>query len=94
MSQSPLRSEGSKDYADAWRAINVLIRSDGTWSGRERNLCFLNRGDGTFDDVSFTSGLDLDSDGRAFVPLDVDADGDLDLIVKNRKRAPVACIPQ
>ena len=84
MSQSPLRAEGSKDYADAWRAINVLIRSDGTWSGRERNLCFLNRGDGTFDDVSFTSGLDLDSDGRAFVPLDIDADGDLDLIVKNR----------
>ena len=84
MSQSPLRAEGSKDYADAWRAINVLIRSDGTWSGRERNLCFLNRGDGTFDDVSFTSGLDLDSDGRAFVPLDLDADGDLDLIIKNR----------
>ena len=84
MSQSPLRATGSRDYADAWRAINVLIRSDGTWSGRERNLCFLNRGDGTFGDISFTSGLDLDSDGRAFVPLDLDADGDLDLIVKNR----------
>ena len=84
MSQSPQRAAGSKDYSDAWRAINVLIRSDGTWSGRERNLCFLNRGDGTFGDISFTSGLDLDSDGRAFVPLDLDADGDLDLIVKNR----------
>ena len=84
MSQSPLRAEGSKQYADAWRAINILIRSDGTWSGRERNLCFRNRGDGTFDDISFTSGLDLDADGRAFVPLDLDADGDLDLIAKNR----------
>jgi len=84
VSQSPLQAEGSKDYADAWRAINVLIRSDGTWSGRERNLCFLNRGDGTFEDISFTSGLDLDSDGRAFVPLDLDADGDQDLIIKNR----------
>ncbi len=84
MSQSPLRAEGSKSYADAWRAINILIRSDGTWSGRERNLCFRNRGDGAFDDISFVSGLDLDADGRAFVPLDLDADGDLDLILKNR----------
>lgn len=84
MSQSPLRAEGSRQYSDAWRAINILIRSDGTWSGRERNLCFRNRGDGTFEDISFTSGLDLAADGRAFVPLDLDGDGDLDLIVKNR----------
>ena len=84
MSQSPLAAEGSKSYADAWRAINILIRSDGTWSGRERNLCFRNRGDGTFEDISYTSGLDLDADGRAFVTLDLDADGDQDLLVKNR----------
>ena len=84
MSQSPLETQGSKDYADAWRAINILIRSDGTWSGRERNLCFRNRGDGTFDDFSFLTGLDLASDGRAFVPLDLDGDGDQDLILKNR----------
>ena len=84
MSQSPLQTQGSKDYADAWRAINILIRSDGTWSGRERNLCFRNRGDGTFDDFSFLTGLDLASDGRAFVPLDLDGDGDQDLILKNR----------
>ncbi len=84
MSRSPLQAQGSKDYADAWRAINILIRSDGTWSGRERNLCFRNRGDGTFEDISFASGLDLDADGRAFVPLDLDGDGDSDLVVKNR----------
>lgn len=84
MSQSPLAAEGSRPYSEAWRAINILIRSDGTWSGRERNVCFRNRADGTFEDASFTSGLDLDADGRAFVPLDLDVDGDLDLIVKNR----------
>ena len=84
MSQSPLQAQGSKGYAAAWRALNILIRSDGTWSGRERNLCFRNRGDGTFDDFSFLTGLDLDSDGRAFVPLDLDGDGDQDLILKNR----------
>ena len=84
MSQSPLEAEGSKDYADAWRAINILIRGDGSWSGRERNLCFRNLGNGQFADISFLSGLDLDSDGRAFVPIDLDADGDQDLILKNR----------
>ena len=84
MSQSPLEATGSKDYADAWRAINILIRSDGSWSGRERNLCFRNLGDGTFDDVSFLSGLDIDADGRAFVPIDLDLDGDQDLVLKNR----------
>ncbi len=84
MSQSPLRAEGSKKYGDAWRAINILIRSDGSWSGRERNLCYRNLGDGRFDDVSFVSGLDIKADGRAFVPLDIDDDGDQDLIVKNR----------
>lgn len=75
---------GSQAYSEAWRAINLLIRSGGTWSGRERNLCYRNRGDGSFEDISFVSGLDLDADGRAFVPLDLDSDGDLDLIVKNR----------
>ena len=84
MSQSPQREVGSQAYSEAWRAINLLIRSGGTWSGRERNLCYRNRGDGTFEDISFVSGLDLDADGRAFVPLDLDSDGDLDLIVKNR----------
>lgn len=84
MSQSPQRAAGSQEYTAAWRAINLLIRSDGTWSGRERNLCFRNRGDGSYQDVSYVSGLDLDADGRAFVPLDFDADGDLDLLVKNR----------
>ncbi len=84
MSQSPLQATASRPYGDAWRAINILIRSDGTWSGRERNLCFRNLGEGRFEDISFTSGLDLDADGRAFVPLDLDGDGDLDLVLKNR----------
>lgn len=84
MSQSPQREVGSQAYSEAWRAINLLIRSGGTWSGRERNLCYRNRGDGSFEDISYVSGLDLETDGRAFVPLDLDSDGDLDLIVKNR----------
>ncbi len=84
MSHSPQEESGSKTYDGAWRAINLLVRADGSWSGRERNVCYRNRGDGTFDDISFVSGLDLKADGRAFVPLDLDFDGDLDLILKNR----------
>ncbi len=84
MSQSPQEESGSTGYDEAWRAINLLIRADGSWSGRERNVCYHNRGDGTFEDISFVSGLDLNTDGRAFVPMDLDSDGDLDLILKNR----------
>ena len=84
MSHSPQKESGSKTYDEAWRAINLLVRADGSWSGRERNVCYRNRGDGAFDDISFVSGLDLNTDGRAFVPLDFDFDGDLDLILKNR----------
>ena len=78
MSHSPQKESGSKTYDEAWRAINLLVRADGSWSGRERNVCYRNRGDGAFDDISFVSGLDLNTDGRAFVPLDFDFDGDLD----------------
>lgn len=84
MSQTPQQETGSKTYQDAWRAINVLIRSDGSWSGRERNVCYRNDGDGRFTDIAFVSGLDLDADGRSFAPFDLDGDGDLDLILKNR----------
>ncbi|MDA2931073.1 tetratricopeptide repeat protein, partial [Acidobacteria bacterium AH-259-O06] len=84
MPQSPQQKIGSKRYQDAWRAVNVLIRSDGSWSGHERNTCYLNAGDGTFRDVSFVSGLDFSGDGRSFVTLDIDGDGDLDLVLKSR----------
>ena len=84
MSHSPQKQAGSKRYKDAWRAINLLIRSDGSWSGRERNTCYLNAGNGNYHDASFVSGLDFAGDGRSFVPFDIDRDGDLDLILKFR----------
>ncbi len=84
MSQSPQEKAGSKRYRDGWRAINELIRSDGSWSGHERNVCYLNTGDGKFEDVSFISGLDFPGDGRSFVALDIDHDGDLDLVLSFR----------
>ena len=84
MPQSPQKLSGSQAYEEGWRAVNELIRADGSWSGRERDVCYRNLGDGRFEDVSFISGLDFPDDGRAWVSLDLDSDGDLDLILKSR----------
>ena len=47
-----------------------------------------NDGQGGFDDVSGTVGLDLDQDGRSFAVLDYDQDGDPDLAVMAARAAP------
>src|SRR4029077_13082359 len=60
------------------------IRSDGTWSGFERNVFYANNGDGTFSDVSGVVGLDFVEDGRAFALADFDHDGRLEVFLKNR----------
>ena len=60
-----------------------------SFSGRERNCCFLNTGYGQsagnrFADISALSGLDFPDDGRAVALVDWDQDGDVDLWVSNR----------
>jgi len=62
----------------------MLIRSGGSWSGRERDVCFRNAGDGTFVDTSYVTGLDSAGDGRGFVALDIDGDGALDIVEASR----------
>ena len=47
-----------------------------------------NDGHGGFDDVSGALGLDLDQDGRSFAVLDLDRDGDPDLVVMAARQAP------
>ena len=62
-----------------------LIETGGSWSGRERNCCYLNLGgDEAFADVSYASGLDFPDDARAVAVVDWDHDGDLDLWITNR----------
>jgi tetratricopeptide (TPR) repeat protein len=89
VSQTPQRLTGSRKYEEAWRAVNMLIRSDGSWSGGERKVSYRNRGDGSFEDISFVSGLDSRADGRAFVTFDLDGDGALDLALKSRTEPQV-----
>jgi len=84
VSHSPLEPIASPEYEQGWNAINELIRSDGTWSGYERNTFYVNLGDGTFADASGATGLDFADDSRAFALSDFDHDGRLEVFLKNR----------
>jgi tetratricopeptide (TPR) repeat protein/peroxiredoxin len=81
---SPTDAKPSHDYEQGWTAINELIRSDGTWSGYERNVFYANNRDGTFSDVSGAVGLDFLEDGRSFALADFDHDGRQEVFLKNR----------
>ena len=84
MSRSPQGKHPSATYRTAWAAITELIHGESSWSGRERNVAYLNQGDGRFSDVSGATGLDFLDDSRAFATGDFDGDGDVDLILKSR----------
>jgi tetratricopeptide (TPR) repeat protein len=84
VANSPQEAKPNHEYEQGWNAINELIRSDGTWSGFERNVFYLNNGDGTFSDVSGIVGLDCVEDGRTFVLSDFDHDGRQEMLLKNR----------
>lgn len=55
-----------------------------SWSGRERNCCFLNTGGRRFANVSAVTSLDYIDDARALAFCDWDTDGRLDAWVTNR----------
>jgi Flp pilus assembly protein TadD/peroxiredoxin len=84
VAKSPQDSTPSLAYEHGWNALNELIRSDGSWSGFERNVMFANNRDGTFSEVSGAVGLDFPEDSRSFVLADLDHDGRLEVILKNR----------
>jgi len=81
---SPETLAPAADYEHAWNAINELIRSGHSWSGHERNVIYANNQDGSFSDISGISGLDFPDDSRAFAFADLDNDGRLEIILKNR----------
>jgi Flp pilus assembly protein TadD/peroxiredoxin len=75
---------GALAYERGWNAINELVRSDHTWHGYARNVLFANNRDGTFSEVSGPTGLDFLEDSRTFILADLDHDGRLEVILKNR----------
>jgi tetratricopeptide (TPR) repeat protein len=84
VANSPPSATPSPNYEQGWNAINELIRSDASWNGYERNVFYANNHDGTFSDVSGTCGLDFPDDSRSFVFADLDHDGRLEVVLKNR----------
>jgi hypothetical protein len=87
VARSPLTRVPGTPYDDAWRAINQLL-IHGSIASHQRNVFLRNDGQGGFDDVSGTVGLDLDQDGRSFAVFDYDQDGDPDLAVMAARSVP------
>jgi tetratricopeptide (TPR) repeat protein len=87
---SPVAAVPSGAYAAAWRQFQNLMNESGfSVHGRESNKFYRNVGSGKFSDLSSASGLDFRDDGRAFAMLDLDHDGDVDLVLKNRSAPQV-----
>jgi Tfp pilus assembly protein PilF/peroxiredoxin len=85
--RSPLTRVTGTSYEDAWRAINRLL-ADKSQASHPRNVFLRNDGQGGFDEVAGSLGLDLDQDGRSFAVLDFEGDGDPDLAVMAARSAP------
>ncbi len=69
--------------------LHTMLLQGRSWSGRERNVAFLNVGRGSFADASAAMQLDYPDDGRAVCLTDWDRDGDLDLWIVNRSSPQV-----
>ncbi len=84
VAKSPEDATPSQPYERGWNAINELIRSDSTWHGYARNVLFVNNRDGTFSEVSGAAEMDFLEDSRSFALADIDGDGRLEVILRNR----------
>ena len=77
-------TDPTQNNSNRQRELSEMMDAGRSFSGNERNCCFLNIGNGAFADISGISGLDYPDDGRAIATTDWDNDGDLDLWISNR----------
>ncbi len=92
VAKSPEDATPSPAYEHGWNAINELIRSDNSWNAFERNVMFANNRDGTFSEVSGTASIDFLEDSRSFALADIDHDGRLEVILKNRNAPQIRIV--
>lgn len=71
-------------YIDAWSAINEFIRNGYTWSGYQRNNFYVNNRNSTFSEAASALGIGCIEDSRSFALSDLDGDGVLEIVLKNR----------
>lgn len=80
--QLPVLGEVDEEAGEFWvENITQLPKERKNLSAFERNRLFMNTSDAEFMDVSFASGVDIDSDSRAVVATDFNQDGRTDLLV-------------
>lgn len=84
--------EVDEELNEFWVGNPFDIYMSQNLSSFERNRLFLNTGAGQFVDVSYSAGIDSDSDGRSSVPLDIDNDGMLDLILRQAGGGPLVVL--
>jgi tetratricopeptide (TPR) repeat protein len=83
VARSPATAKPSAEYENGWNAINQFIREDYSWNGREPNVFHVRRGSRYYD-FSGVSGLDFADDSRAYAVVDLDGDGQPDIVLKSR----------
>lgn len=80
---SPGSVRSEPKYEDGWNALSQAVHEKFSEAGRQPNVFYVRRGD-RFYDFSGVSGIDLAEDSRSFAVTDLDSDGCLDLLLKNR----------
>ncbi len=77
--EEKVETAGNETYHE--NHMGTVFKKGFSFSGYERDLLSISRGDGTFLDISGVSGVDSISDGRGSLAADFDNDGDLDLFL-------------
>ena len=97
VAKSPLQAKPAPEYENGWNALNQLIREDYSWCGNQANVFYVRPKPAAghkprYYDFSGVSGLDFADDSRAFAAVDLDGDGNLDLVLKSRQGPQVRAL--
>jgi Flp pilus assembly protein TadD len=83
VAETSVEAAPSAGYQEGWNALNQFVREGVSWNGHEPNV-FYRFSNGAAVDASGVSGLDVALDSRSFAATDLDGDGRLDILLKNR----------